>query len=447
MPQTPKTKIAQVPRLTTTLAPRLGRYFDLLPLQADQLWGAVQDAVEANPFLMVEELKGLAIERPSFNHPKRRGAWDVGEGDGAYQDRDAWLAERPKSLQSHLLDELRLHAHSERDFELGLAIIGEVNEDGFLEASLEDIAPWVEASPKELEDVLERVIFKFEPAGIGARDLREALAIQIRAGQHKNEELLLSAVARYLDLISKRDAPALSRKMNINEDQASEIIDIVETLEPVPARSFQQEYNPPLTVDLVAEVDEERIKVAYAREATPKPLINREYVALLEGGGLASEEERRFLREKLASAKDFLWAFERRQETVLAVAQAVLEYQRKFFTKGDKAMRPLKLSDIAEGVGYSISTVSRAVAGKKVETPLGIFRLKFFFSPKVSGRSRREILMVISRLVEQESPGKPLVDKELVQALSRQGIEIARRTVAKYRRLLGIPPASRRRRR
>jgi RNA polymerase sigma-54 factor len=437
-----KSKIIQGPRLAAVLAPRLGRYFDLLPLPADQLAGAVELAVEENPFLMLDE-RWFAGRRRTLQSRSSKSLESY-EGDGTYQNHDAWLSERPRSLQAHLLDELHLHAGSKRNFNLGLAIIGEINEDGFLERPLEDIAPWVETTPAELEEVLERVISKFEPPGIGARSLKEALILQIKAQQPKDYQLMLTAVDNYLSDISKGDSKALERKMKVNQEQAGKIIEYIGSLEPMPARSFQQGYNPPISVDLVAQIDNNEIKVVYLEETAPRLYLNEGYVKLLEGGDRVTEEEHKFLQEKLASAKDFIWALERRQETVLEVARAVLVSQREFFRRGEKAMRPLKLSDIAKQVNYSISTVSRAVAGKKIETPLGIFPLKFFFNPQVAGRSRHVILEAIARLVEKEPKTRPLADDDITGELSGQGIRIARRTVAKYRKILGIPTASRR---
>jgi RNA polymerase sigma-54 factor len=437
-----KSKIIQGPRLTAVLAPRLGRYFDLLPLPVDQLAGAVESAVEENPFLMLDE-RWFAGRRRTLQSRSGKSLESY-EGDGSYQDRDAWLSERPRSLQAHLLDELHLHSGSERTFNLGLAIIGEINEDGFLERPLEDIAPWVEATSAELEEVLERVVFKFEPPGIGARNLKEALILQIKAQQPKDYHLILTAVDNYLSDVSKGDSKALARKMKVNQEQADEIIEYIGSLEPIPARGFQQGYNPLISVDLVAQIDSNEMKVAYLEETAPRLYLNKGYVKLLEGGEGVTEEEHKFLQEKLASAKDFIWALERRQETVLEVARAVLVSQREFFRRGEKGMRPLKLSDIAKRVNYSISTVSRAVAGKKIETPLGIFPLKFFFNPQVAGRSRHVILEAITRLVEKEPKARPLADDNIAGELSGQGIRIARRTVAKYRKILGIPTASRR---
>jgi RNA polymerase sigma-54 factor len=437
-----KTKIIQGPRLTTVLAPRLGRYFDMLPLPADQLVSAVESAVEENPFLMPDE-RWLAERRQALQ--LRRAKPLVGyEGEGDYQDRDSWLAERPKSLQAHLLSELHLHAENERDFNLGLAIIGEINEDGFLEKPLEDIAPWIEATPAELEEVLERVVFKFEPPGIGARSLQEALILQIKAQQPKDYRLMLNAVECYLDDISKGDGKALARKMKIEQKRAEKIVKYIGSLEPVPARSFRQGYNPPISVDLLAKMENDDIKVEYLQGTVPRVYLNDAYVKLLAGNSAVTPEEKKFLHEKLALARDFIWALERRQETVLAVARAVLMSQRGFFRRGEKAMRPLKLSDIAGQVGYSVSTVSRAVAGKKIETPLGIFPLKYFFNPQVAGHSRHTILETIAHLVEKEPKARPLVDDDIVKALSERGIRIARRTVAKYRKILGIPTAGRR---
>jgi RNA polymerase sigma-54 factor len=255
---------------------------------------------------------------------------------------------------------------------------------------------------------------------------------------------MLTAVDNLLSDISKGDSKALARKMKIEQKQARKIIEFIGSLEPIPARNFQQGYNPLISVDLVAQIDNNDIKVKYLDETAPRIYLNEGYVKLLQGDARVTEEEHKFLQEKLASAKDFIWAFERRQETVLMVARAVLVSQREFFRRGEKAMRPLKLSDIARQVDYSISTVSRAVAGKKIETPLGIFPLKFFFNPQVAGRSRHVILEAITRLVEKEPKARPLADDGITGELSGQGIRIARRTVAKYRKILGIPTASRR---
>ncbi|MBH3948738.1 RNA polymerase factor sigma-54 [Pseudomonas aeruginosa] len=334
-----------------------------------------------------------------------------------------------ESLHSHLLWQVNLAPMSDTDRMIAVTIIDSINNDGYLEESLEEILaaidPELDVELDEVEVVLRR-IQQLEPAGIGARNLRECLLLQLRqlpsTTPWLNEALRL--VSDYLDLLGGRDYSQLMRRMKLKE----------------------AEYIVP---DVIVRKDNERWLVELNQEAMPRLRVNATYAGMVRRAD--SSADNTFMRNQLQEARWFIKSLQSRNETLMKVATQIVEHQRGFLDYGEEAMKPLVLHDIAEAVGMHESTISRVTTQKYMHTPRGIFELKYFFSSHVSTAEGGEcsstaIRAIIKKLVAAENAKKPLSDSKIAGLLEAQGIQVARRTVAKYRESLGIAPSSERKR-
>ncbi|KAF1070838.1 MAG: RNA polymerase sigma-54 factor [Pseudomonas citronellolis] len=359
-----------------------------------------------------------------------------------------------ESLQSHLLWQLNLAPMSDTDRLVALSIIDGINDDGYLEESLEDILasidPELDVEMDEVEVVLRR-IQQMEPAGVGARNLRECLLLQLRQLPEKTYLLpeALRLVADHLDLLGSHDYTQLMRRMKLKEDELRETIELIQTLHPRPGSQIESGEAEYVVPDVIVRKHNERWLVELNQEAVPRLRVNSQYAGLVRRAD--SSADNTFMRNQLQEARWFIKSLQSRNETLMKVATQIVEHQRGFLEYGEEAMKPLVLHDIAEAVGMHESTISRVTTQKFMHTPRGIFELKYFFSSHVSTSEGGEcsstaIRAIIKKLVAAESPKKPLSDSKIAGLLEAQGIQVARRTVAKYRESLGIAPSSERKR-
>lgn len=359
-----------------------------------------------------------------------------------------------ESLQSHLLWQLNLAPMSDTDRLIALSIIDGINDDGYLEESLDDILasidPELDVEMDEVEVVLRR-IQQMEPAGVGARNLRECLLLQLR--QMPADTALLSEALRlvgdHLDLLGSRDYSQLMRRMKLKEDELRETIELIQSLHPRPGSQIESGEAEYVVPDVIVRKHNERWLVELNQEAVPRLRVNSQYAGLVRRAD--SSADNTFMRNQLQEARWFIKSLQSRNETLMKVATQIVEHQRGFLEYGEEAMKPLVLHDIAEAVGMHESTISRVTTQKFMHTPRGIFELKYFFSSHVSTSEGGEcsstaIRAIIKKLVAAESPKKPLSDSKIAGLLEAQGIQVARRTVAKYRESLGIAPSSERKR-
>ncbi|CDF85896.1 RNA polymerase sigma-54 factor [Pseudomonas knackmussii B13] len=359
-----------------------------------------------------------------------------------------------ESLQSHLLWQLNLAPMSDTDRLIALSIIDGINNDGYLEESLDDILssidPELDVEMDEVEVVLRR-IQQMEPAGVGARNLRECLLLQLRQ-MPENTYLLTEAqrlVSDHLDLLGSRDYSQLMRRMKLKEDELRETIELIQSLHPRPGSQIESGEAEYVVPDVIVRKHNERWLVELNQEAVPRLRVNSQYAGLVRRAD--SSADNTFMRNQLQEARWFIKSLQSRNETLMKVATQIVEHQRGFLEYGEEAMKPLVLHDIAEAVGMHESTISRVTTQKFMHTPRGIFELKYFFSSHVSTSEGGEcsstaIRAIIKKLVAAESPKKPLSDSKIAGLLEAQGIQVARRTVAKYRESLGIAPSSERKR-
>lgn len=359
-----------------------------------------------------------------------------------------------ESLQSHLLWQLNLVPMSDKDRLIGVTLIDCINEQGYLEETLEEVVeafdPELDIELDEVEAVLHR-IQQFEPAGIAARNLGECLLLQLRQLPAKTPWLAEAQrlASDYLDLLGSRDYSQLMRRMKLKEDELRQVIELIQSLNPRPGSQIESSEPEYVVPDVIVRKHNDRWLVELNQEAMPRLRVNAQYAGFVKRAD--SSADNTFMRNQLQEARWFIKSLQSRNETLMKVATQIVEHQRGFLDYGDEAMKPLVLHDIAEAVGMHESTISRVTTQKFMHTPRGIFELKYFFSSHVSTSEGGEcsstaIRAIIKKLVAAENAKKPLSDSKIAGLLEAQGIQVARRTVAKYRESLGIAPSSERKR-
>lgn len=387
-----------------------------------------------------------------------------GSGSGGEDDENSLESRSaaPETLFDSLIWQLNLTPFSELDRAIGYAIIDAIDERGYLTATLEDIRMAVigyeqEALPDydleldEVEAVLKR-IQQFDPPGVAARDLAECLLIQLRQLPPETPSLsdAINIIRNHLDLLATRDFAGLMRKTKLNENGLKLALELVRSLNPNPGGRINVDADTEyVTPDVIVRRKHDRWLVELNPETAPKLRINGNYASLVRRAD--SKADNTFLREHLQEARWFIKSLQSRNETLLKVATCIVEHQRAFLEQGPEAMKPLVLRDIAQEVEMHESTISRVTTQKFMHTPRGIFELKYFFSSHVSTSSGGEasstaIRAMIKKLVAAEDARKPLSDNKIADLLQEQGIEVARRTIAKYRESLNIPPSNERKR-
>jgi RNA polymerase sigma-54 factor len=368
------------------------------------------------------------------------------------------------SFHEHLENQLGLRVLDDRQKNLGLYLLGNIDDDGYLRRKLSAIADdlafsvGIETTEDELEQLL-YIIHDFDPIGVGARDLQECLLIQIES---KNQNIAEIAIARkilkyHFEEFTRKHYEKIQNKLNLNDDELKDGIDEILKLNPKPGGSFQDPLNRMshhIVPDFILDIVDGELTLSLNSKNVPDLKINREYSQMLESYAAnrsnASKQQKEavaFVKQKIDSAKWFIDAIRQRQNTLLFTMQAIIEYQQEFFKTADETkLRPMILKDIAEVTELDISTISRVANSKYIQTNFGIFSLKFFFSEGMqtdSGEevSTKEIKKILQNCIEAEDKRKPLTDEKLMDILQEKGYPIARRTVAKYREQLGVPVA------
>jgi len=328
---------------------------------------------------------------------------------------------------------------------LAQIIGGCLGEDGYLQISLEDSAEATGAGVMEVEEAL-NLVWRLEPAGVGARNLQECLVLQLRR-RALQDSLAMQVVSRTWELFERLRVPKIARQLSVSPQQVQEAIDLLRTLNPKPGHLVSPPQSAAVVPDLVVEKVDDRFVVLLNDRNVPSLHISRSYSDLIRRGSKARKDVKSYVREKLNGATWLIRAIEQRKQTMLRVMTAIVERQKEFFEKGPPNLSPLKLQDIADMVEMHISTISRVTNGKYVQTPHGVYELKYFFSEGLSRSDEGEdvsterVRMRIKELVESEQPDRPLSDQQIAGMLAGEGFAVARRTVAKYREQLKILPA------
>ena len=497
MKQSLQLKIGQ----SLTMTPQLQQAIRLLQLSTMELQQEIQQALETNPLLELEEelqdelddvsdptldlnaeLTGLE-DTPSAEMTGELSefedmagvtdydndvpddvpidsTWDdLGATSSSNSGTEATLDFEARNsadvtLTDHLLWQLNLTPMSDRDQVIALAIIDAIHPDGLLMMAVEDICagfdPELDIELDEVEAVLHR-LQHFDPLGVAARDLADCLAIQLSALPENCEwrAEALSLVTHHLDILAAKDFTTLRRKTRLGDEQLSKVVALIQSLNPRPGSSIGGGAAAYVVPDVHVRRVSGRWQVTLNGESIPKVRINQTYAGMIKRADSSSDNQ--YLRDNLQEARWFLKSLLSRNDTLLKVAIQIVEHQRAFLDYGEEAMKPLVLHDIAEAVEMHESTISRVTTNKYMHTPRGIFELKYFFSSHVSTGSGGEvsstaIRALIKKLTADENPKKPLSDSKIAAILNDQNIKVARRTVAKYRESLAIPPSNERKR-
>ncbi|MGQ9823482.1 MAG: RNA polymerase factor sigma-54 [Desulfotomaculales bacterium] len=448
--------VEQVQKLVMT--PELRQAITILQLPAPELGHYIEQQLQENPFLEIREeepeLVSTAQETADRGEKKE---YDI-DWEDYFQDSSdlgfvQWeeekqvfpfdnIASSPPSLADHLLFQLHLATGDERLRVIGEYLIGNIDEQGYLRVSLEEVASGVGASLDEVERAL-ALIHTFDPPGVGARSLQECLLIQVEQAGIR-DDLLVKVINNHLEDLAKGKVGRMSQVLGVSVQEIQRVADVIKTLEPKPGRM----YGTTGTVrHIVPDVTLEKVGNDYViiiNDAfLPRLAVNSAYRSALSKE--SDLETRNFVENKLNAAVWLIRSIEQRRLTLYKVASCLVELQRDFLDYGVKYLKPLNLKKVAEMVGLHESTVSRATANKYVQTPQGVFEMKFFFSSGLAGEDGRKtsaesVKKMLEELIAGENPKNPLNDQQIAEYFQRQGVRISRRTVAKYRGELGIPP-------
>jgi RNA polymerase sigma-54 factor len=357
---------------------------------------------------------------------------------------------QPESLQQHLLDQLNFVTLPDEQRKVAELMIGSINDDGYLLAPLEELSLSSGLGLDPLQQALD-LVQTFHPVGVGSRNLKECLLIQLdRLGKSESIEAVL--VNQHLDDLGRRRYPEIARVMGLTVEQVQSLANFISTLEPKPGRMFTTEQQQYVAADVVVQKVDDHYVVMLNDEQIPHLRISNTYKELMASPNQAQVAEARdYIRDKIRAGKFLIKSIHQRQQTIYNIAKVIVERQHEFLEKGLSQLKPLTMAQVAGVVGVHETTVSRAVANKYMQTPQGLFEMKFFFTPgfETAGGgslSNTSVKEQISKLVEREDTSKPLSDQEIVAILKEQGIPIARRTVAKYRNELNILPSNLRKR-
>ena len=462
----------QVLSLQQKLSPQQIQMIKLLELPAVQLEQRIKQEIEDNIVLEEEERSAEDEEQPpqqiSFDEYLREDDTPsyksrINNFSKDDKQRPVYLTEG-RSLQEYLVEQLGYRNLPERDLRLAVYLIGSIDEDGYLRRDLESVADDIaftmglETTAGELERLL-GIIHELEPAGIGARDLRECLLLQMAQMpvNTRPRRLARKILTSYFDEFVKKHYEKLMARLQISEDDFREAIAEIRRLSPKPGNLYAEggtDTTPYIIPDFLLDYQDGRFTLSLNSYNVPEVRVNRRYMEMIRemvgSDGRVREKDKeaiQFVKNKIDSAKWFISAIKQRHDTLMRTMQTILDYQQEYFKDGDKSkLRPMILKDIADRTGLDVSTISRVVNSKYVQTQFGIILLKSLFSEAMqtdSGEevSSYEIKNILQQCIDEEDKRRPLTDETLMDILNSKGYRIARRTVAKYREMLGIPVA------
>lgn len=369
-----------------------------------------------------------------------------------------------ESFFQNLYDQLSFRNLSEQDRNIAAFIVGSLDQDGYLRRDLDSLVDdlafraGIECDREDVERLL-KVVQSLDPAGVGARDLRECLLLQLKAAKgNEDSRLAYSILEKDFDNFAGKHYDKIMQSRGIDQARMKRVLKLILRLNPAPGGAISDSYQDvadQIVPDFILQEEDGQISFTMPRFNIPEIRINKKYAAMLEQAKAGSEKEQKeaasFVKEKLDSAKWFIEALKQRQNTLNKTMQSIINFQYPFFASGDEAkLKPMILEDIAKDTGFDISTISRVVNSKYIETPYKIYPLKYFFSESLVNKageeiSTREVKTILRQIVDSEDKHKPLTDEQLVSELSAKGYKVARRTIAKYRDQLGIPLARLRR--
>ncbi len=447
------------------MTPYLHRIIEILQLPLIDLEQRIYDELAENPMLEAEveavkdstdKFDDVELTREEdlikyFEDTSDVGYYTSYQYDGEKEKKHNIIEEvltRPPTLQEHLIWQLRLNTFSEEDFKIGERIISNTDNRGYLITPIEEIAKGMSLPVEKVKAVL-KIIQTFEPYGVGARDLRECLMIQLKFFPEKDPWASV-IVEKYFDLLSKHNFAAIAKKLGVPLNVVENSIKIIKKLNPYPGEEYDSRKTEYVVPDVMVEKVQGKYIIILNDEWIPKLRINQRYKAMLKSKNV-SNKIKKYLREKFIQAVWFLKSIEQRRTTIYKVTEAILAMQYEFFEKGPQEIKPLILKDIADRIGVHESTVSRVTSNKYIQTPWGVYELKYFFSSSLKTTedkedvSSKKVMDMIKNIVAAEDKQKPYSDEQIADILKKKGIVISRRTVTKYRKKLKILPSNLRR--
>ncbi|MCX6544454.1 MAG: RNA polymerase factor sigma-54 [Acidobacteria bacterium] len=351
------------------------------------------------------------------------------------------------SLSDHLQWQLSLQTTDDTTREIGDAIIGNLDDDGYLVASVDEIATMGGWSAEDVETAL-RIVQQFDPVGVAARDLQECLSLQLQHIDH-DTSVAETIVTEHLRLLQNHQVPEIARKLGMTIDEVKEHVELIRHLDPKPGSQYNRADSHYVIPDVYVVKVEDQYVALLNEEGLPQLRISPVYRRLLDKGADNTAETRAYVKDKFRSALWLIKSVEQRQKTIHKVATSIITYQREFLDQGIEFLRPLVLRDVANDIGMHESTVSRVVTNKYMHTPQGVFEMKYFFHSGISSSYGENVSSVtikqrIRKIIGAEDAKKPLSDSKIVSILQREGLVLARRTIAKYREELKIPTSNQR---
>jgi len=452
------------------MTPRLQQALKLLQMPTQELQQVLRQEILQNPLLEeVDEVEDISEDEPTVEEAEEaadekdetsaekaeREDWDdyfetafgMGGTQSELEEREDFHERVPvaqPSFSDFLMSQLRLATKDEKVLEIGEYLIGNLDDSGYLVCSLEDVARTCDTTVEKAEEVL-KIIQTFEPSGIGARDLRESLLIQLEA-KGQSDTLAARIVAEHFDEFKQKKYLDISKKLKISLKEVQTQAAVIGSLNPKPGLDIISEGPKYVIPDLIVERVGDKFVIFLNDRNVPRLRISQSYKSELQSNHEISDETRNFIQGRLKNARWLIQTIEQRRRTMIKVMESIVEAQMDFFEKGAGHLRPLTLQQVAGKIGMHESTVSRVTTNKYVQTPRGVFELKYFFSSALNTESGGEVSaksakLRIKEIIAREDSKKPMSDQKIADLLKRDGLIIARRTVAKYREQLGILPA------
>jgi len=452
-------------KLKQTLAPQLIQSLKMLQMPLLKLEQTLRHELATNPLLEeVEELEPEVDRDDEIDLTKEQETderesdidWDdyFFDEDEGYRVRDARedredryqgnITDGAENLYEHLLEQLHFLKLNDEDQLIGEYIIGNIGPDGYLAISVAEMAAELQIEVEKIEHVL-ALIHKFDPTGVGARDLRESLLIQLRE-KGQEHSLAYRLVSEHINDLEKKSILQISKMMSVPFEKAQKALEMIKVLNPTPTHGRFDSAAIAVVPDLIVERQGDEFVVFHNDRNVPRLRINSGYRSLIKRGNTTSKDTKDYVRQKLEQARWLLNSINQRRSTMIRVMEAIIEEQREFFEKGVEFLKPLIMEDIAQKVDMNVATISRVSNGKYVQTPIGVYEIKFFFNSGIAREggedmSKRRVKQRIEEIIEAEDAEKPLSDQEIYRRLNAEGIKLARRTVTKYREELKIKPA------
>ena len=460
--------LSQELKMQQVLAPHLFQSLEILQMPLMDLQQMIKQELSENPTLEsrqdqpdehIEIEQGTKdVERDEFdNEFEKLVALGEEWGDNFYESRQqvggADAEEKyqymmdslseSSSLHEQLLEQLSMSGLGDYERKIAEIVIGNIDDDGYLQLDVEDLLA-LPNFPAETLDKILSAIHEFDPPGVGARDLRECLLIQLkRAGRENTQEY--SLVADHLDLLGRHKFTEIARAMGLTVERIKELAALVAKLDPKPGRNFSEERVEYVVPEIIVERKDGEYVITQNKKPYPHLYISQKYLSMLKDPN-TTKEVKSYIREKIAKSKQFIQSIDQRMDTIYRIAVEIVRIQREYFDHGVSRLRPLNMKTIANLLEVHETTISRATTGKYMQTPRGLLSMKYFFTPGVATAngetiSNQSVKAALAEIVRNEDKKKPYSDAKLVKLLEEEGMKIARRTVAKYRDQLRILPS------